>query len=247
MTGEAVLRAAGVVVDREGSRVLCGVDLRVQQGDVLLVLGPTGVGKTTLFRVLVGELRADRGRVWLGRREVTDLPLWERARLGLGYVPQTPSVLPDLTVRANLETFVRLSGRAGGGVDHWAELAGLTHRMSLRASELSGGERRQLELARALIGRPKVLVCDEPFSGIDPIGAWRVAEILRQQAAQGLAVVLADHHASIALRMCTRAMLLVDGEVKVDDEPVAFGRHGMVRARYLGDGENGGNGGEDAR
>ncbi len=237
MKQESVLRAEGIVVRHGAASVLRGIDLEVGEGAVLLVLGPTGVGKTTLFRALVGEGTQEQGRVWLRGRDVTRLPLWERARLGMGYIPQTPSVLADLTVRGNLETYVRLAGRGGPGVGHWAELVELTHRLKVRAGELSGGERRLLELGRALVARPSVLICDEPFAGIDPVGAWRVAQILRAEARSGLAVVLSDHHASIALRMCTRALLLLDGEVKVDDEPLRFRRHELVCERYLGERE----------
>jgi lipopolysaccharide export system ATP-binding protein len=198
------------------------------------LLGPTGAGKTTLFEVLVGERTPESGSVWLLGAEVTQKPLWRRARMGVGYIPQTPSVLPDLDVRGNLESFERFVGGERKGAVYWADLVGLGPRMKVRAGSLSGGERRLLEVARSLVARPRVLICDEPFSGIDPVGAMRVAETLRSRAGEGLAVLLSDHHASIALRVCDEAGLLLDGRLEVWGTPDELMSDGLVRERYLG-------------
>jgi ABC-type lipopolysaccharide export system ATPase subunit len=139
-------------------------------------------------------------------------------------------------VRANLETFERLVAHAARGPACWAELVGLGARLAVRASELSGGERRLLELARALVGRPRVLVCDEPFAGIDPLASSRVAALLRAEAERGLAVLLSDHHAALALRLCDRAQLLLGGEMHVEQVPERFARDPLVREHYLGPG-----------
>ena len=203
-------------------------------GRVTGLLGPTGAGKTTLFEVLVGERTPERGSVWLLGAEVTQKPLWRRARMGVGYIPQTPSVLPDLDVRGNLESFERFVGGERKGAVYWADLVGLGPRMKVRAGSLSGGERRLLEVARSLVARPRVLICDEPFSGIDPVGAMRVAETLRSRAGEGLAVLLSDHHASIALRVCDEAGLLLDGRLEVWGTPDELMSDGLVRERYLG-------------
>ncbi len=214
--------------------VLRGVDLSVKPGRVTGLLGPTGSGKTTLFRVLVGELMPTGGGVWLDGREVTRQPLWRRARMGVGYIPQTPSVLPDLDVRGNLRSFEQLTGAQRQGVLHWARMVGLEHRLRVRAGALSGGERRRLELARALVASPGVLVCDEPFSGLDPVGAMQVAEMLRTQAMRGFGVLLSDHHAAVALRVCDEAGLLLDGRVVVTGSPEELAKDRLVRQRYLG-------------
>lgn len=229
----AVLAARDVVVSHGRTVVLRGVSLEVEAGSVVAVLGPTGAGKTTLFRALVGERVADAGRVELNGSDVTSEPLWRRARRGLGYVPQGPSVLPDLTVQQNLETYLVL-GRGTGGVAAWAERVGLGHRLGLRAGQLSGGERRLLELARALIPGPRVIVCDEPFSGIDPIGARKVAMLLRGEATGGVAVLLADHHADLALEFSDRAVLLVDGALRREGTPGELRADAEVCERYLG-------------
>jgi len=232
----SVLAAQGVEVSHGGTKVLRGVSVEVERGRVLAVLGPTGAGKTTLFRAMVGERVPESGRVLLEGADVTREPLWKRVRRGLGYIPQGPSVLPDLTVRENLETFAKLRATGGSGepASAWAERVGLGHRMALRAGNLSGGERRLLELARALMTGPIVIVCDEPFSGIDPVGARRIAELLRQQAREGLAIVLADHHANLALEICDRAVLLVDGELRRDGTPQEVRKDPFVCERYLG-------------
>jgi len=229
------LVARDVVVALRGTEVVRGVTLSLAEGEVVGVLGPSGAGKTTLFRAMVGELRLVSGRIELEGQDVSREPLWQRVRRGVGYVPQTPSVLWDLTVEQNLETFERFARVATRvGAREWARRVELGERLGIAAGELSGGERRRLELARALLGRPKVLVCDEPFAGIDPAGAERMGDLLRGLAAGGTAVVLADHHVAEALRVCDRAVLLVDGKIEASGAPEAFREHPLVRRRYLG-------------
>jgi len=229
-----VLEGLGVRVVRGGKAILRGVDVRARAGQVLGVLGPSGAGKSTLFGALVGELALDAGTVRFEGEDVTRVPLWVRARRGLGYVPQTPSVLLDLTVRDNLETYARVAG-VEPDVAAAAERVELTQRLDVRAGSLSGGERRRLELARAVTRMPKALVCDEPFAGVDPAGAARLGDLLHALARDhGVAVVLADHHVAEALRVCDIASLLLDGEIAVTAEPRAFEAHELVRGRYLG-------------
>jgi lipopolysaccharide export system ATP-binding protein len=230
-----MLAARDIVVAIHGHRVIRGVTIAVDAGEVLGILGPSGAGKTTLFRALVGEVPVLSGRIELEGRDLSSEPLWRRARRGVGYVPQTPSVLWDLTVEQNLATFESLARSPTPlGARAWAQAVELDHRLGVRAGELSGGERRRLELARALVAKPTVLVCDEPFAGIDPAGAERLGSLLRAHADAGLAVVLADHHVAEALRVCHRAALLVDGRIEASGEPEAFREHPLVVGRYLG-------------
>jgi lipopolysaccharide export system ATP-binding protein len=231
----SVLRAEGIVTHRHGAAILRGVDVEVQAAQVVAILGPSGAGKTSLFRVVVGEETPHAGRVLVDAVDVSLEPLWKRARRGIGYLPQGPSVLFDLTVRQNLETFATIVGRPRDEVIGLAKRVELESHLAVRAGDLSGGERRKLELARALSAKPRVLICDEPFSGVDPAGAERIAKLLRALADEhGVAIVLADHHVVESLAIADEVLLLLDGVVETRGTPEAFSRHPLVQGRYLG-------------
>ena len=225
------LSAEGITVRIAGREVVRSVSLEVAPGEVLGVFGPSGAGKSTLFRALAGEERPASGVVRIDGEDVSRRPLWQRARRGLGYLPQTPSVLLDLTVAENLAVFGRLGGRTLGAGD--LEALGRAGRLDVVAGSLSGGERRRLELGRALCASPRVLLCDEPFAAIDPLGASRVTERLRAAAGEGLSVVIADHHVAEALRLCDRAALLLEGEIALIAPPGEFCDHELVRKHYV--------------
>ncbi len=235
-TQAPILAACGLRVVRGGKAILRGVDLQAYAREVVGVLGPSGAGKSTLFRALVGEPPPDEGTVTLASEDVTRWPLWKRARAGVGYVPQEPSVLWELTVRGNLEAYRRIARLPATAEDVRAAAARveLVDRLEVRAGELSGGERRRLELARAITRSPRVLVCDEPFAGVDPAGAERLGALLAELAQGGATVLLADHHVAEALRVCTRAVLLLDGSVAAMAPAAEFPEHPLVRGRYLG-------------
>jgi lipopolysaccharide export system ATP-binding protein len=229
-----VVVARGLRVSRGGKAILRDVDIEEHGGEVVGVLGPSGAGKSTLFRALVGEVPPDAGTIMLCGQDMTRWPLWKRARSGVGYVPQEPSVLWDLTVRQNLVAYRAIAGLPPLDVAQAALRVGLDARLDVRAGELSAGERRRLELARAVTRTPRVLVCDEPFAGVDPAGAERLGDLLRERAAAGATVFLADHHVAEALRVCTRAILLLDGEVAAAAPATEFAELPIVRGRYLG-------------
>jgi lipopolysaccharide export system ATP-binding protein len=235
MGGDAALTAADLTVRLGGVAVLRDVSLSARRGEVLGIFGPSGAGKSTLFRALAGEEPLARGRVMLGGEDVTGLPLWKRARRGLGYLPQTPSVLLDLTVAENIAVFERLGQGAKLSEGEVAELArevGLGERMGVRAGSLSGGERRRLELVRALSASPGVLLCDEPFAAVDPAGTGRVVGALERLKSKGTAVLLADHHVAEALRVCDRALLFLEGSIAVEAPAGEFCAHELVRKHY---------------
>jgi lipopolysaccharide export system ATP-binding protein len=229
-----MLDAKGMRVERGGKVLLRDVDVTADAGEVVGVLGPSGAGKSTLFRAIMGDLEPDAGTVKVGDEDVSKWPMWRRARAGMGYVPQSPSVLWDLTVRANLETFHEIVTGKKASIEDAAKRMDLVERLDVRAGELSAGERRRLELARAITRKPRILICDEPFAGVDPKGASRLADLLEELAQDDVAVMLADHHVAEALRVCTRAVLLLDGAVALEAEPEEFQRHELVQGRYLG-------------
>jgi lipopolysaccharide export system ATP-binding protein len=229
---EALLDVREVWVERGGQAVVRGVSLRVKAGTAHALLGPSGAGKSSLFGAIAGEWNVRSGAVcWLGE-PMEHLAMWERARKGVGYLPQGTSVLFDLTVIDNLRTFQRWA-RGTLDVKSVASLTKIDHRLQVRASELSGGERRRLEIARALLAQPKLLVCDEPFSGVDPQGRAEVGELLRSCVEQGIAVLVSDHHVHDALRLADYGHLLVDGQVVESGEARAFSEKASVIAIYL--------------
>jgi len=231
--GAPALAASGLRVTRGGKHLVDGIDLEVRAGEVLGVLGPSGAGKSTLFRALTGEAPADEGRVVLHGHDITRWPLWKRSRAGIGYVPQGPSVLWDLTVAQNLDVYRDVAGLRPADARVAATAVGLEGRLHVRAANLSAGERRRLEVARALTREPRVIVCDEPFAGVDPAGARKLGDLLLSLAGAGAAVLLADHHVAEALRVCSRAILLLEGAVAGAAIASEFSDLPLVRARYL--------------
>lgn len=237
-TSTPILVAEKLVVHRGTREVLRGVSLRVDQGEVVGILGPSGSGKSTLFKALAGELQATSGSMHLASNDLSDLPLWKRARLGLGYMPQDPSVFWDLTVRENLRAYAYFTGDHPGQDDarvkERAVRVGLGERLDVVAGSLSAGERRRLELARAIVRTPKLLICDEPFAGVDPKGARALGALLLELAQSGVSVLLADHHVEEALAVTSRSLLVLDGRIEAEGTPAEFRNHPAVKGRYLG-------------
>lgn len=226
------LSAERITVTISGAVVVRRVSIEVAPGEVLGVFGPSGAGKSTLFRAIAGEQAAE-GAVRLAGEDISRLPLFERARRGLGYLPQTPSVLWDLTVEENLAAFAALTKQPRSRAEALLDELGLAGRERVPVASISGGERRRLEIARAMIAEPRVLVCDEPFAAVDPIGAARIGESLRALAGRGAAVLLADHHVAEALRACDRCVLLLHGEVALTSTPAEMRAHPLVKAHYV--------------
>lgn len=226
------LELRSVSVSLGGRTIVRDVSMHVDAGTVTALFGPSGAGKSTLFRAVVGDARAT-GEVLLGGRSLGDLPVWARARAGLGFVPQGPSVLHDLTVDENLATFARLA-RSSAPVDPLIDAVDLGARRGVRAGDLSGGERRRLEVARALVASPVALLCDEPFAGLSPAAIEGVASLLRARARAGLAVVVSDHHVAEALAIADAACLLLDGALELACPADEFAAHPLVSARYTG-------------
>lgn len=227
------LEAKGISRSYGGRRVLHRFSLRLDAGQVHGLLGPNGAGKTTAFRILCGVERAEEGEVWLNGVRVDGLPLHQRARRGLGYLPQEDSLLADLTVAENVALAARLSG-SGASPAQLVERVGLAARATAAIAGLSGGERRRLALARLLALRPTVLLLDEPFAGVDPIAVAGFQQLVRGLAADGVAVLVTDHAVRETLAICDQATLLDGGEIQVSGSPSEVAANPHARARYLG-------------
>lgn len=217
-----------------GRRVVVdGVDLVVEPGRVHGLLGPNGAGKTTVFRILAGVERADGGSVHLGGTRLDDLPLHRRARLGLGYLPQEDTLFRDLDVLGNVALAAETS-RSGADPRVLLERVGISALAARGVDGLSGGERRRLQIARLLALRPRVVLLDEPFAGIDPVAVNGLQSLVRALAGEGIGVLVTDHAVRETLATCDRAVLLDGGIVQVEGTPFELASDDRARARYLG-------------
>ena len=220
-------------------QVVDGVSLDIQRGEIVGLLGPNGAGKTTSFHMIVGHLRPDDGRIFLEGEEVTNLPMYKRCRLGLGYLPQESSVFRKLTVEENLlailETLdLSYAERRERLRQLLAEL-GLTRLARYPAFTLSGGERRRLEITRALVTSPRYLLLDEPFTGIDPIAIVDIQEIVARLRERGIGILITDHNVRETLAITDRAYILYDGRVLVSGTATELAQDPTAREIYLGE------------
>ncbi len=227
------LEARGLIGGHGRHPLIDALDLRIDAGARVALLGPNGAGKTTLFDLLAGGLRSRAGRVLLGGVDVTGLPLHRRAQKGLGYVAQEPSVFRDLTVRKNLEVALRSpAARGSGDLEGALQRWGLSALVDRSAAVLSGGERRRVEIARALLTNPSILLLDEPFAGLDPAARKTLAEALADLP-PSVTLLISDHAAPDVLDVVHRVILLEDGRVAHDAGRDGFESHPNAR-RYFG-------------
>jgi len=225
---------------RYGDRdVVDAVDVKVGPGEVVGLLGPNGAGKTTTFNMIVGGIRPTSGRVLLGERDITELPMFRRARLGVVYLPQEPSVFRKLSVADNimaiLETVEPDSRLRRSRLEELLSELGLADKARQRADSLSGGERRRVEISRALVLKPKFLLLDEPFTGIDPIAVIDIQKIVSQLKTRGIGVVITEHKVREALAICDRAYIIKDGRIIRHGSPAEIAADPEVREIYLGE------------
>lgn len=226
------------VFKRYAAPVVKGVTLRVRPGEVLGLLGANGAGKTTTLGIAAGRVRPDRGRVRLDGEDVTDWPLHRRALAGLGLLCQRPSAFRSLSVAENVLLVLERQDLARPARRLRTECLlaelGLTAQARQTSATLSGGQRRRLEVARALAARPTVLLLDEPFAGVDPLGVADLLEVIGRLRARGLAILLSDHEAPSVLRASDRVVLLHQGEVACRGTPTEVTRSKLAREVYLG-------------
>ena len=220
-------------------RVVDGVSLSVKGGEVVGLLGPNGAGKTTTFYMIVGLLQPEKGRVLLKDMDVGGLPMYLRARKGLSYLPQEPSVFRKLTVEENILAILEtLDSGHNGGKERASSLLrelGLLHLAHQKAFTLSGGERRRLEITRAMATSPAFILLDEPFAGIDPIAVDDLQTMIRGLKGRGIGVLISDHNVRDTLRICDRAYIIDEGKIVAEGDPHTIVTSKTVREVYLGE------------
>jgi lipopolysaccharide export system ATP-binding protein len=233
------LRGVDLHKSYRGRKVVDDVNLEIEQREVVGLLGPNGAGKTTTFYILVGLIRADAGRVVLNGQDISDLPMYLRARMGISYLPQEPSVFRKLTVEENLaavlETLPISAERRRDRLEELLAQMRLEMVRSNRAHMLSGGERRRLEIARSLVLEPAFLLLDEPFSGIDPVTVIDIQNIISDLSQAGIGVLVTDHNVRETLRVTHRAYIINEGRIFRAGTPEALSRDPEVRRVYLGE------------
>jgi lipopolysaccharide export system ATP-binding protein len=233
-----LLATENLVKAYRGRRVVDGVSIRVGAGEIIGLLGPNGAGKTTTFNMVVGVIRAEEGGVIFQGSNVTRLPMHRRARLGMGYLTQEPSVFRKLTVAQNILAILETCKMSGAErtvrLRYLLEELDLTGLASHRAYTLSGGEKRRLEITRALVTSPKLLMLDEPFSGIDPIAVFEVQKIVRRLRERGLGILITDHNVRETLKLVDRAYLIHKGRVVCEGDAQFLVNDPKAREIYLG-------------
>jgi lipopolysaccharide export system ATP-binding protein len=240
MTGSGTGLVAESLVRYYGKwRVVSDVTIEVRRGEVVGLLGPNGAGKTTSFYMIVGLLRPNSGRIGLEGRDITDEPVYRRARMGLGYLAQEPSIFRRLSVRDNvlavLETMRLTRAEREKRLDGLLAELNLTHLSDRMASKLSGGERRRVEITRALAREPAYMLLDEPFVGIDPIAVSEIQDIVARLRDRGLGVLITDHNVRETLRITDRAYIMYEGRILMQGTSEELAKDARAREVYLGE------------
>ncbi len=232
------LRGAGLTKIYQRRKVVDSVDLEVQQGEIVGLLGPNGAGKTTTFYMVVGLIPPDRGKVFLDDRDITKVPMYKRARLGVGYLAQEPSVFRKLTVEQNvlaiLETLPLGKRERKDRLESLLNELSIAHLRKNKAYSLSGGERRRLEITRALVQHPKFMLLDEPFAGIDPIAVNDIQQIVASLKHRGIGVIISDHNVEQTLDIVDRAYIMYEGRIPIAGSVPQLVWNDEVAEIYLG-------------
>ena len=236
--GGSRLSARGLVKIYRRRRVVADVNVEVAQGEIVGLLGPNGAGKTTTFYMMVGLIGPDKGKVFLDDRELTRTPMYKRARAGIGYLAQEPSIFRKLTVEENilaiLETMPLKRRERRDRLEHMLDELGLKHLRKSKAYSLSGGERRRLEITRALVSEPKFMLLDEPFAGVDPIAVHDIQQIVADLRHRGIGVIISDHNVEQTLDIVDRAYIMYDGKVRVSGTVAELVWNDEVAEIYFG-------------
>ncbi|MFQ5789216.1 MAG: LPS export ABC transporter ATP-binding protein [Acidobacteriota bacterium] len=235
-----VLRADSLAKTYRKRKVVDDVSLQIKEGEVVGLLGPNGAGKTTTFHMVVGLTRPDAGSVYLNEHEITELPMYLRARSGINYLPQEPSIFRKLTVEENilaiLETLELKPGEKHQRLSSLLSELGLADIAKSRAYTLSGGERRRAEITRALVTSPSFMLLDEPFAGIDPIAVGDIQKIIHHLKERGIGILVTDHNVRETLKITDRAYIMNEGRIFRAGSPAELAEDEEVRRVYLGEG-----------
>ena len=235
---EPILSASGLVKRYGEKQAVRGIDLEVRSAEVVGLLGPNGAGKTTTFNMMAGSVRPSEGHVFLGEEDITELPMYRRARMGITYLPQEASIFRKLTVADNvgaiLETVEPNRKRRKQRLAELLAELGLTDRANRKGADLSGGERRRVEITRALVLDPQFMMLDEPFAGVDPIAVIDIQKIIEQLKNRGIGVIITDHNVRETLSICDRAYIIKDGRILRLGTPAEIAEDPEVREVYLG-------------
>ena len=240
MSNTNLLEATGIAKSYQKREVVKSVSLRVAAGEIVGLLGPNGAGKTTCFYMIVGLINNDAGTIQLNGKPIGHLPMHLRARLGIGYLPQEASVFRSLTVAQNILAILQLrkdldKAARNQMLEQLMEEFQIEHLRDTDGISLSGGERRRVEIARALANQPGFILLDEPFAGVDPISVVDIQSIIRQLAKRGIGVLITDHNVRETLGICDRAYVMGNGEVLAEGNPGQILDNKIVRKIYLGD------------
>ena len=234
-----LLETKGLTKKYGGRRVVDGVDITVKRGEVVGLLGPNGAGKTTTFYMITGIVPPDKGRVIFDKKDITNMAMHHRARSGIGYLSQEPSIFRKLTVEENimaiLETLDFPRKERKRRLDELLEELKISHLRKSRAYTLSGGERRRLEITRALVTNPMFILLDEPFSGIDPIAVYDCQEVIKELKEKNLGILLTDHNARETLAITTRSYIMCDGKILISGKKEELITNPKAREIYLGE------------
>lgn len=234
-----LLEIRGLSKSYDGRQVVKGVDMLVKRGEIVGLLGPNGAGKTTTFYMVVGIIPPNAGKIVFDNQDITGLPIHERARYGIGYLSQEPSIFRKLTVQENimaiLETLPIGRTERKKRLQHLLEELRIAHLAKNKAFTLSGGERRRLEITRALVTNPSFILLDEPFSGVDPIIVGEVQEIIKELKQKGLGILLTDHNVRETLSITDRAYLIADGKILISGSAQELINNPKAREIYLGE------------
>jgi len=233
------LQVKSLTKSYRGRKVVDGISFELGAGEVLGMLGPNGAGKTTTFYLLVGLVRPEQGEIYLDRERIDRLPMWERARKGITYLPQEPSIFRGMTVEENLLAIAEISGLGKEQqlktVDRLMDDFGIKKLRNQSATTLSGGERRRTEIARSLVINPCFILLDEPFTGIDPLAIAEIKELVRELKNRGIGVVITDHNVRDTLKICDRGLIINQGKSLMEGTPEQIVASDLARKFYLGE------------